>query len=477
MLPLFYTLALLVALLGVLSERRPRAPAAPIPGDAGVALDRKRMVAFAALCGLLCLAFGLQTALTDRAALSQTPLPDWFLRSLPLAYFAMYPPISAHPDTGLIEWTQALALFESAILLAIYFLVRKRDCAQRNVVAIALGAGALLAAIALRSTTTNVDLYLYIAHALVWPQQYAPPARIFAGQDTWVSSLWGNPILPSAYGPLWNLLAHLAVAPAHSLAQQALAIRLVGLASIGVCVLCAFRLQMPAVARILFALNPAIYVSYLARAHNDLAGVTLVLAAAVLKKRTWLAVLLVAAAGTIKLPLLLCGLLVFSDRPTLKARAYPAFAAIVACLGASYAFGGADYFRALQTVYRTYDHAPSSLWQIMHLAVAGIALAGVAAALWRRRFLLGAEWSFAGLGQFALPWYLAWCLPYALLGAAGAVPFLVAWPTVDYLMSTEFARTPFFVIERSLVVAALAGAIGIQIVARRIKRLGALPAV
>jgi hypothetical protein len=230
-------------------------------------------------------------------------------------------------------------------------------------------------------------------------------------------------------------------------------------------------LQIPAVAKVLFALNPTIYLSYLSRAHNDLAGVALILAATVLKKRTWLAVLLVAAAGTIKLPLLIAGLIVFWDRPTLKARVYPALASIVACLAASLAFGGVAYFRAFQTVYRAYDHSPPVLQQVIHLAVAGVALGATVAALWRQRFLLGAEWSFVSLGQFALPWYLAWGLPYALLGSAGAVPFLVSWPALDYLISTEFASTPFSIIERSVIVSALVAAIALKLFARRAKVL------
>jgi hypothetical protein len=147
-------------------------------------------------------------------------------------------------------------------------------------------------------------------------------------------------------------------------------------------------------------------------------------------------------------------------------------AAGLTCLAGSIAFGGEAYIRALGAVYHMYDHSPPPLQQTLHLAVVAIALAAVAAALWRKRFLSGAEWSFAGLGQYALPQYLAWCLPYALLGGASAVPFLVSWPIVDDVLSLNYGATNVFFIERTVLVAGIVATIVLTIFARRLRSSG-----
>jgi hypothetical protein len=461
----FYVLALLAVGLSVFQ-------APPQRTGSSIAMrpaDRKDVVRFALLCSVLCATFALQIALTDRAVLSQTPLPDWF-RSLPLLYFAPYPPIAAAVDVSLIQWTQVLAVVESAILLGMYFALRQIDCRGRAFATVTFLSMVILSVVALRSVTTDVDSYLYIGHALVWTHEYVAPPIPFAGEDAVINRMWGIPLLPSAYGPLWGLIAKLSLGGTRTLLQQAFEMRLLGLIAIAVCVAYVSRLQMSSVTSLLFALNPAMYVRYLVRAHNDLTGVALILVAAAVRKRTWLAVLLVAAAGTIKFPLLLGGLVVFWDRPTLTKRLVPAFAATLLAAAASWVFGGPAYANALKVLYRLYDHSPSPLEQGFHLLLAAVALAAVALALFRRRFFFGAGWSFVSLGQFPLAHYLAWCLPYVLLGEATAIPFLVSWPVLDQALTLEYPYTPFFLFERSVAVAGVIAALGFALLSHRSKR-------
>jgi len=211
------------------------------------------------------------------------------------------------------------------------------------------------------------------------------------------------------------------------------------------------------------------YVRYLIRAHNDLSGVALILIAAVARSTTWLAVLLIAAAGAVKFPLLLSGLVIFWDRPTLARRLVPAGAAVLLGMAVSYVSGGSEYLIALKSVYGLYDHAPPLAERSIHLLLVAVAFAAVALALFRQRFLFGAGWSFVSLGQFPLAHYLGWCLPYVLLGEASALPFLVSWPALDQALTLEYPYTTFFLIERSLAIVLVVAAIGYALIARRAK--------
>jgi hypothetical protein len=460
----FYVLALLAVGLSVF-QFRTRSADRPLGTREA---SRNDVALYALLCVALCATFALQTALTDRAVLSQTPLPDWF-RQLPLLYFAPYAPISATVDMGLIQWTQVLAVLESAILFGIYLCLRSLEHRRTALIATTFVAAAVLVAIALRSVTTDVDSYLYIGHGLVWPHEYAAPAAPFTADDALINRMWGTPLLPSAYGPLWNFLAHLALAGTSDLAQQALTVRLLGLGAIAVCIACVWRLSGPSIVAFVFTLDPAMYVRYLIRAHNDLSGVALILVAAVARKTTWVAVILVAAAGAIKFPLLLSGLVIFWDRPTLIRRLVPAAAAALLGIAVSYVSGGSEYVVALQAVYGLYDHAPPLAERAIHLLLVAVAFAAVALALFRQRFLFGAGWSFVALGQFPLAHYLGWCLPYVLLGEASALPFLVSWPALDQALTLEYPYTPFFLIERSLAIVFIVAAIGYGLIARRSK--------
>ncbi len=408
----YYILAILALGLSLFSGRS----FADAPARAGLRVGPRDTVLFAALCVALCVTFALQTAVTDRAVLHQALVPDWFDSALPLKFFAPDPPFSATANRSLVEWAQALSVVQSLVLLAIFGVMRRADCRRLGVVIITLLTAACLAAVALRSLTTSVDLYFYIAHALDWPHQYAPLAVRLPGDDSIINSIWGTPLLPSPYGPLWSIIAAGAVAMTHSLWQQVLAMRLLGLAAIATCTFCVYRVLGPSVATILFALNPALYGRYLIRAHNDLTGVAFILLAYVVRRHVWLAILLVAAAGTIKLPLILSGIVVFWDRPSLKERLWPSLSAGALWLAASLAFGGKQYFDALGQVYAGYDHAPPLLQQALHLTLCIVAVAAVGLALWRQRFSVGVGWSFPSLGQYPLSQYLAWSLPYVLLG-------------------------------------------------------------
>ncbi len=465
MVAFFYILALLAVGLS-LFPRPPHVPRAEAAGTTRRPLARRDLVLLATLCAMLCVLFALQTALTDRAALSQRPLPAWFL-TLPLLFFAPDPPFHALPDRALVEWTQLLAVLESALLLAIFIVVRRIDCRQRSVIALAVLTALCMSALAFGSRVACSDLYAYVAQALVWPHQYAPPAIPFAGDAAHLNFMWGTPIVPSPYGPLWNAIGAIAIAGTHAFWQQTLAFRWLGFASLALCVSCVWRLLGASAAALLFAINPALYDRYLIRANNDLSGVALILLAALARQRTWLAVLLVAAAGTIKLPLLLAGLVVFWDKPSLRQRLGPALCALALGLAASLAFGGVDYIRALQSTYATYDHGPSTVQQALHWTLALVALAAIGLALWRRRFVLGLDWSFLSFGQYPLSQYLAWCLPYVLVGSASPFPFLISWPLLDYALSLEYEYTPFFLVERFLLILGVAAAVGFAVLSRR----------
>ena len=427
-----------------------RAPRSPI--------TERRTAVFVALCVLLCALFALQTAFADRAVLTQRPLPPWFLQTLPLQFFAPDPPFNANANTWLVQWAQILAVVESTVLLAMYAVLRDTDCRRRSITVVVALSAIFMTAISLHSVVTSVDSYLYVAQGLIWPHQYAPPPVRFAGDDAVLNEIWGMPILPSAYGPLWTPLVALAISGAHTLGQQALAVcfsdsersrcaspacgvtRRVGDVD-------SVRAQPRTVRTVFDPLAQRLVGGSPRSRRGRRQALHLVCRAPRCSGRNDQASGLTRGARRV---------LVQAD--VTRAVDSGFFSARARLLRLARDRG--RIFRSMAAVYAAYDHSPPPLQQAFHLTFATFALAGIALALWRRNFLFGLGWSFPSLGQYALPQYLAWSLPYVLAGNATPFPFLIVWPVVDYTLSLEFAYTPYFLLERFVLVLGVIAAIG-----------------
>ncbi|HEX3462439.1 MAG TPA: hypothetical protein VHS78_00115 [Candidatus Elarobacter sp.] len=339
----------------------------------------------------------------------------------------------------------AVGLVQSGVLLLLYRAMRGREAARGERAVLALIAAAMVV-VALRAPAmTGFDAYAYAGYAKLGSlaAAYTPPPVRFPGELGVVNDVWGTPLVPCYYGPLWVVLSHAVAGGIASLGGTILALRaleVLALAAIAF-VLAAWRRDAALVA--LFALNPAVYALYVANAHNDLFAVALLLIGAAAARRAPLAAACaVAAAALIKIPFAVAALYVFAGRDHLARRALWVLAAIALAVGLSLLFGGAAYVHDLLARLHQTSASTGVLYLLTAraiktglLIVACVALAGafVRGAVWRTT-----GWSFIALGSLTYPWYLIWSLPYAALRREVVVAVLVPLPFVAALMEPAF---------------------------------------
>ncbi len=266
-----------------------------------------------------------------------------------------------------------------------------------------------------------------------------------------VNAVWGLPLAPSPYGPLWWLISRPLVAPGASLLGEMLAFRAVEIVALAILLASLAALGCSRRTIALLAVNPGIHTMFIAEGHNDLLAASLLFAAATARRRSaLLAVLLAAGAGAIKLPFLLPAFLVFLPEPTLLRRILLGSAATLTTLLATQLTAGTAYWQALRRVVELYPSHPTPMESALQALLALIALGAVAWALLARRVLPGAVWAFPALGHFPLPQYLAWSFPAALLGRRPQIVFLAALPLTIYMLNIDNALTPLFLATRAL---------------------------
>jgi len=387
------------------------------------------------------------------AAARAQPGPAW-QRALPLALLTptWKPNADTTPYLGTI--VQLFAFSHTALLVALAGVLTRLQAGVWFVRALVLGGGAALGAEAFFASIADADTYLYVAHGLS-ADAYRPDRAALAGADAALAELWGRPSLPSAYGPLWNALERTVASRSTELGVQLQLFRCVGFAAMcaSIAALAAMRRT---VAVALFALNPMLWFTYVAQAHNDITGLALVLAALALRRIPAAAVVLVALAGAIKLPFLAVGIVVFAGAPNLRTRVLYGSAAVALGLAFSAAFGGIEYVRALQHVVRvTGTRLPLAL-NVTHATLALLGLAGLAVAVFARRFAWGVPWSFVAFGQYSCWQYLGWGIPYALLDGTQGALYLAALPFAQYEVNLAFDYTPLYLTTSALLVISLA---------------------
>jgi hypothetical protein len=254
---------------------------------------------------------------------------------------------------------------------------------------------------------------------------------------------------------VWLSLAHAVVSPGRSLAANVVAFRAVGLAATAASIAALVALRKPVTAAI-FALDPTLWQLYVAEAHNDMAGIALILVALAIRRRSiGAAMLLVALAGATKLPFLLIGAVVFASEPMWRARLAPAAGAAFGGFALSVALGGADYASALSRTAHTYAYPIGALEWNLHLALAAIACAAILAAVVAARFFWGAPWSFVALGQYPIWQYLGWGIPYAVLDETQGLLYLALLPVSGFELSLLFPDPALLAAGRVALLAAL----------------------
>lgn len=326
-----------------------------------------------------------------------------------------------------------LALIETAALAWLALIVRSCDRLPRSARGVLIMTGAVLLAIAaFAPTATSSDIYAYVQQALSSSPYH--PSGIAQRGDPILAALWSAPG-PTPYGPLWIALSNAAVRPFAHLGSQLMALRGLALVAYVAAIFALGRLRAPVAAIACFALDPTFVQLFVVDAHNDIVALALVLwgcAAASLP----VSIVLVAAAACVKLPYLVVGIAAFAAHRSARRRIAALGAASTLTALAYLAAAGPGYLKGLGGSGNSFV-PPPPFFIATHLAAAALALALLAWALVRDRWIPHAGWSMLAFGFLPLPWYLASAFPYALRSRR-AVGFLVLVPLVAALLSRTY---------------------------------------
>jgi hypothetical protein len=442
-----YLIGIVLFAWSAICGRGPRLPKRLPSGGVRLAL-----IAFA--CAVLCGLFALQLAEIGevaRSLLYRSP----YARDLPIPIIGAGYLYSSDVDTGRAMLIEGAGIVQGLCLFAVGVLLRIRENRERLVDVLLALTALTLTGIALASPAMeSADLYSYAGLARS-ANPYDPSSTPFTGDAAIISHLWGAPLLPSPYGPLWLAISRAVVVPLGSLTAQLFALRLLEVFCLGACLLILRGLKVNRAIIALIAINPAVYDLFVAEGHNDIMGVAFLLGAMLARRRSrLLAVALATAAGLIKLPFALLAMLVFVPEATVLRRLLFGVAPAVVTVVLSALFGGGAYARALHRVYEAYASSSSPLDSFMQVILVLLAIGCVLLAVTRRKFIAGAVWTFPALGHFPLAQYLAWSFPYALADSEPPLVFFAALPAAAYLLNTDFAMTPLFIAVRVVLLAA-----------------------
>jgi hypothetical protein len=403
-----------------------------------------------ALVGGLVASFSYEMHLID-AAYVLVPRPDWQNR-LPVHFFTIGPLFDIYSKPTLATKVEILSILQSLMLAMFYVSLRGARITRTIVVTVMLGAAAMGFA-SLQAIVAGPDIFSYIGLGL--SQSPYDPGRVpLPHADMLIANVWGYPLLPSPYGPVWNLIAHVVASSFVSLPAQALAFRVLGI--VGICVSAAmlYRISGPLVAFV-FALNPPLWQMYVAEAHNDIVAISLVLIAIACRRRAILAIVFVALAGAVKLPFLIIGVVATSHDPQFRTRLWRSTLGVGAGVSLSLALGGIAYVHAMRRIAMIYTHQLPLYVNLLHVALGIVAIGALAAVVISRRYVWGAPWSFVAFAQFTSWQYLGWGIPYAILDKTKGAVYLISLPLAWYVLNWLFLSTPLFDVSRMLLIAVL----------------------
>jgi hypothetical protein len=416
-------------------------------------------VALAIVCAAL---LALQRALLETAARLQSPVDLFFdplrpvtaavVRSLPYRVIdtVFAPPAWIHVAMIVLAALQTLALY------ALYRALRDREAGRGEYVALALVA-AFMIGVALQAPTVNgFDAYADAGYAkLGLAHAYTPLATPLGNGFGLVNTIWGNPMPPDAQGPGWVALAAATAGRAATVGGAIFTLRVIEVVALLALTALLVRRNRAAIAiPALVALNPALYLTFVVNAHPDLFAVTLAIgAAAAAAAFPILAVVLLACAALIKLPLILLAPAVLvpprastplTARTSAAARlAYIALAALIAVL-ASLSLGGTPYLARFAAEVRA-AFVPAGVTGLIAVAIrCGLVI--VAATALVRVFRFGfvrpaAQWSFIVLSPTIAPAAVAWILPYSAQARTLLAASLILFPIATAIFDVSFGQT------------------------------------
>jgi len=396
--------------------------------------------AVVAAAAVLVGAFAAQLALCDYQSAHDGIRPVWFAAA-PLHFVDdAYPFGPAHAAFSF--GALALAIVQTLALFVIAGGVANPASSGAArivpfVAAFALGALAFASPV-----VTSGDVFGYVGIGMLGAHPFARPEDFFHGQYAQVFANY--PIRPTVYGPVWVVVNAGAVALATTFAGKIFALRLLGAILLGLLVVLARALGAGRAALCALALNPMLWFQFVANAHNDMFAIALVVAAlvAVGRRLLSLAVIFVAAAGAVKVPFLVLGIVIFARHRDRRMGIVAAAASVALAVGVSAAYGGHAYLDGLLATGRG-----RVVWgpevAVAKAAVALLALGATVAALVFRRFVGFAAWFYPGLAPLLFPWYLAWTIPYACAAGSGLLETLLVLPIAATMADTIYGLDLF----------------------------------
>jgi hypothetical protein len=348
---------------------------------------------------------------------SQTgTLPRFDGTAVSAAYVAQltYPFLARelHPSAKLHLVGIVLALMQTGILLALWRGVAKfRSDTMINAAIVA----SIAIMVALSMTSRHLiaaDLYAYVGYTkLGFHQAYSPPPVAFGPGYDPINRLWGEPMIPCVYGPIWLALQILASGWTHSLTAGILATRALGAISVAAIVFALNRLGVSKETCTIVALNPAILTYYVSDGHNDALGVAFVLfALLVASAAPLLAAFLVSCGALVKVSLIGLSFVIFQAHASFLRRCSYVMLSFAALVVGSYALAGPTYARALfQHVFEiTSDSRNNHFLSTYILRLVELsAVAVLWLAFFRRKFLNSGPWPLYIMSGVSYPWYEA----------------------------------------------------------------------
>jgi hypothetical protein len=338
----------------------------------------------------------------------------------------------------------ATGIVQSAALFVLYRALRATR--MRAAGAILAAAVAVMLLLSAFCANTDDDAAAYVGYAKLpaFTQAYRPPAGVtFSGNGfEAVSKTWPR-LLPLVYGPLWLAEDRLVVGHAPTYAAALGILRAVNVLCLIGLLIALRRLGFDRATLAVVALNPMLYFYYIVQAHNDLLPILLVAAGMVVaRRRPLLGALIAGAAGLMKIAFVAIAVAAYAGRRSPRTALACAALSLAVTVAVSWLFGGADYLRAMAFVgHEQIAHhvdAPHVAAAALHAAVALIAAGALAWAIARGTFAAPAAYSFSAVSTIVYPWYLGWCIPYALRVPGFAATFFITLPAVAHFIDPHF---------------------------------------
>ncbi len=322
-----------------------------------------------------------------------------------------------------------VACGQSVALLAVFVALRDRRPSRAAVIGIAASSLTTLA-IALAAQTGG-DAWAYVGYAILphFHDAYHPPNVAFHGDFAAANKLFGLPIAPCVYGPLWLFYDRLLLHWVPTMAVGVAVLKVVGAATFLAILAVLRRLAVPFAVLALVALNPAMINDAVQAAHNDFVAALLSLAAllALGGRRTIVAIALLAGAILIKITFAVVALVVLGRAPA-RLRLVALGATLALAVPVIAVAGGADYLHALTVVGRDTWQNPGRFGPV-HVLTGAIAVCLAVVAFTRGRLFPALSWTFVALSTALYSWYLSWALPYvARARGEGGIVVFAAWP-------------------------------------------------